>query len=89
MSYVDATCQREPTVGSGHADPPDGLPPHDAATDVRQHDHHEQDATVSVGTVKKSIDAADITWFVRNVFQRWGEGRACGASSRETVRSET
>jgi hypothetical protein len=29
-----------------------------AATDMRPHDHHKEDAPVRVGTVKKSIDAA-------------------------------
>jgi hypothetical protein len=42
---------------------------------------------VTVGTVKKSIDAADATWFVRNVRHVCDGGRRRRVNRRETVRS--
>jgi hypothetical protein len=60
---------------------------HDAAAFMREHEEYNKTRPVTVGTVKKSIDAAASTWFVRNVLHVCDGGRG-RVNRRETVRSE-
>jgi len=59
---------------------------HDAPAVMRQQDQDEQ---YPAGELKKSIDAAEARWFVRNVLHVCEGGRGQCSSRRDTVRSET